>query len=106
MLCGGGVGDGFEACAVLVEEFSLSVDLQKLETLLQVWVHNAFAHEDEPPSSAIYFLPSFMSHSCLPSIAWYCTEEKIYVLRARRAISPGDEVTVSYLDEQSLLNAG
>lgn len=75
-----------------------------LEKLLQAWVHNAFDFSDDPPGYATFFFPSFMSHSCFPSAFWHYGEDDCYVLRARRNITAGDEVTVSYLDESAMLD--
>ncbi|CAE8726101.1 unnamed protein product [Polarella glacialis] len=80
-------------------------DVDKLERLLQAWIHNAFDFSDEPSGYATYYFPSFMSHSCYPSAFWhYGADAERYVLRARRAIAAGDEVTVSYLEETLLLS--
>eukprot|EP00931_Biecheleriopsis_adriatica_P050869 TRINITY_DN29485_c0_g1_i1.p1 TRINITY_DN29485_c0_g1~~TRINITY_DN29485_c0_g1_i1.p1 ORF type:complete len:305 (+),score=50.89 TRINITY_DN29485_c0_g1_i1:613-1527(+) len=49
-------------------------------------------------------MSSFMSHSCYPNAVWHYDEDD-FVLRARSDIEAGDEVTVSYLSEESLLES-
>lgn len=95
-----------EAVRQLIEEFSLNIEPAELERLLQIWVHNTFAYSDEPHGYATYFFPSFMSHSCYPSALWHYShhDDTTYVLRARRHIRRWEEVTVSYLDERTLLD--
>jgi len=82
-------------------------DTLQLERLLQAWVHNAFAVLGAAPTyesgHALFFLPSFISHSCLPNAIWYLTVDGSFVLVARRAVAAGDEVTLSYLSEAELL---
>eukprot|EP00933_Yihiella_yeosuensis_P050738 TRINITY_DN48530_c0_g1_i1.p1 TRINITY_DN48530_c0_g1~~TRINITY_DN48530_c0_g1_i1.p1 ORF type:complete len:465 (-),score=57.18 TRINITY_DN48530_c0_g1_i1:84-1478(-) len=79
--------------------------VMKLELLLQAFVHNCFDYSDEPDGYATYFIPSFMSHSCYPAAFWHLGDDgKRYILRARRDIKIGEEVTVSYLDENLILN--
>jgi len=45
-----------------------------------------------------------MSHSCLPNAVWYYDKDD-FVLRARSAIAAQDEISVSYLSEDSLLES-
>lgn len=94
-----------EAAAAIAKRFAPRLkQAAKLEQLLQAWVHNAFDYSDDPPGYATYFFPSFMSHSCFPSAFWHYGDNDAYVLRARRDIAVGDEVTVSYLDEYAMLS--
>lgn len=82
-------------------------DAGVLERCMQVWKLNSFDCCEESQNltgAALYFLPSFMSHSCLPSAVWHIDGADNYVLRARRNITCGDEVTVTYLDECALLD--
>ncbi|CAK0865591.1 unnamed protein product, partial [Prorocentrum cordatum] len=93
------------ACAAIGKQFAPRAEAILLERVLQVWVHNAFDYSDDPPGYATYFLPSFMSHSCWPNAFWHygAGGKNSYVLRARRNIAKGEEITVSYLDESLLL---
>eukprot|EP00933_Yihiella_yeosuensis_P038111 TRINITY_DN32071_c0_g2_i1.p1 TRINITY_DN32071_c0_g2~~TRINITY_DN32071_c0_g2_i1.p1 ORF type:complete len:529 (-),score=94.23 TRINITY_DN32071_c0_g2_i1:22-1608(-) len=76
-----------------------------LERLLKAWIVNCFEYSEVPKAYAIYFLPSFMSHSCHPTAVWVLSgpEDDQFVLRARQQIHVGDEITISYLSEDSLL---
>ncbi|CAE8704343.1 unnamed protein product, partial [Polarella glacialis] len=51
-----------------------------------------------------YFMSSFMSHSCFPNAVWHYDGDD-FVLRARRDIEVHDEITVSYLSEDCLLES-
>eukprot|EP00917_Polyrhabdina_sp_WS-2016_P024850 GHVP01053645.1.p1 GENE.GHVP01053645.1~~GHVP01053645.1.p1 ORF type:complete len:513 (+),score=95.34 GHVP01053645.1:25-1539(+) len=86
----------------IVEEFNLKIDPMKLETLLQVWVYNSFEHSDDPLGYAMYYLSSFCSHSCDPNCVWFLDEEENFVLRCRRPLQKGVEITLSYLSEEDL----
>lgn len=76
----------------------------KLERLLAVWLLNCFEHSEEPLGFSTFFLPSFLSHNCRPNCMWHY-EHDDFVLRAREDIAAGDEITVSYLAEESLLES-
>lgn len=95
-----------KASKALVQEFKLGAYLQaqELERLLQVWILNCFEHSDDPLGYSAYFMSSFMSHSCAPNAVWHY-EGDDFVLRARCAIADGDEISVSYLSEDSLLES-
>merc|ERR1712061_973757 len=75
-----------------------------LEQLLRVWILNCFEHSEAPLGYSTYFLSSFMSHSCFPTAVWYY-EGDDFVLRARTDIEAGDEITLSYLSEDALLES-
>jgi len=83
-------------------------DAELLDKSLHAWVFNAFelgdAHDDSiEVAMAVYFLPSFMSHSCAPSASWCNGEGQSFELRARQDLAAGDEITISYLSEAGLL---
>ena len=75
-----------------------------LRRLLQAWTLNCFESSEAPTAYAIYFVPSFMSHSCAPSAVWALTEDQRFRLRARCDIEEGAEVSISYLSEEMLLD--
>jgi len=75
-----------------------------------IWVYNCF--EWSSPSAAdptihlgyvSYFISSFLSHSCLPNLAGDIRMDGVQVFRARRSIKAGEELTISYLNEDQLL---
>eukprot|EP00434_Breviolum_minutum_P033173 symbB.v1.2.029353.t1/scaffold3203.1/size61338/2 len=76
----------------------------KLESLLAVWLLNCFEHSEEPVGFSTFFLPAFISHDCRPNCMWHY-EGDSFILRARCDISEGEEITVSYLSEESLLES-
>jgi len=94
-----------DAVTTLIEAFYLEkVEAVEMERLLQVWILNCFEHSDEPLGYSTYFMSSFMSHSCFPNAVWHY-EDDDFVLRARRKIEAGDEISVSYLSEDALLES-
>jgi len=83
---------------------SLDRKAEKLELLLAVWLLNCFEHTEDPFGFSTFFLPSFLSHSCRPNCMWHYLGDH-FVLRARQDIAVGDEITVSYLCEETLLES-
>mmetsp|Transcript_90793 Transcript_90793/g.256411 ORF Transcript_90793/g.256411 Transcript_90793/m.256411 type:complete len:480 (-) Transcript_90793:86-1525(-) len=92
------------AASILVRELCPGADAIILERLIQIWVLNCFEYSDSPQGYSTYFFSSFMSHSCFPNAVWHYTGAD-HVLRARREIEVGDEVCISYLPEDGLLQA-
>mmetsp|Transcript_86510 Transcript_86510/g.242238 ORF Transcript_86510/g.242238 Transcript_86510/m.242238 type:complete len:489 (-) Transcript_86510:94-1560(-) len=76
----------------------------KLEQCMNAWFINGFDHSNRLPGNAMYFFPSFASHSCLPNAFWHLALDDSFVMRACCAIEAGDEVTISYLDEAAIMN--
>eukprot|EP00923_Selenidium_pygospionis_P037235 GHVN01065231.1.p1 GENE.GHVN01065231.1~~GHVN01065231.1.p1 ORF type:complete len:450 (+),score=69.94 GHVN01065231.1:241-1590(+) len=88
---------------ILRRELSLEAYSEEvLEQLLQVWVHNCFEDKDDPVGYILVFMVSFCSHSCVPNAMWYLYEDSGFVLRARRPVSKGEELSLSYLAESAL----
>ncbi|BAM39244.1 uncharacterized protein TOT_010000703 [Theileria orientalis strain Shintoku] len=71
---------------------------------LQVWPLNAFGRSSDPDGLVIYDKISYLAHSCNPSCCWHHTDDENFVLRARKKLIPGDEITISYLGESDLLS--
>lgn len=76
-----------------------------LERLVRAWTLNCFEHSELTRTYATYFVPSFLSHSCLPTAVWVLGDDGNFMLRARCDIAQGEEVTISYLSEDGLLEA-
>mmetsp|Transcript_80874 Transcript_80874/g.261885 ORF Transcript_80874/g.261885 Transcript_80874/m.261885 type:complete len:488 (-) Transcript_80874:112-1575(-) len=95
-----------EASKALVSTLGLASCLEPLdlERLLQIWILNCFEHSDDPLGYSTYFMSSFMSHSCMPNAVWHY-EGDDFVLRARCEIEAQDEISVSYLSEDALLES-
>eukprot|EP00927_Polykrikos_kofoidii_P074737 TRINITY_DN70767_c0_g1_i1.p1 TRINITY_DN70767_c0_g1~~TRINITY_DN70767_c0_g1_i1.p1 ORF type:complete len:557 (+),score=106.57 TRINITY_DN70767_c0_g1_i1:96-1766(+) len=89
---------------LLAKELAPSAAPAVIEALTQIWVLNCFDWTDDPPGYITYFFSSFMSHSCHPNAFWHYSDDD-HVLRARRHISIGDEVCISYLDEEFLFQS-
>eukprot|EP00929_Paragymnodinium_shiwhaense_P009271 TRINITY_DN113379_c0_g1_i1.p1 TRINITY_DN113379_c0_g1~~TRINITY_DN113379_c0_g1_i1.p1 ORF type:complete len:466 (+),score=85.66 TRINITY_DN113379_c0_g1_i1:140-1537(+) len=92
------------AATILVRELCPNCDPITLERLIQIWVLNCFEYSDNPQGYSAYFYSSFMSHSCFPNAVWHY-DGSDHVLRARREVKVGDEVCISYLPEDGLLQA-
>jgi len=89
---------------ILARELAPGADPITIERLTQIWVLNCFEYSDDPQGYSTYFFSSFMSHSCWPNAVWHYSGAD-HVLRARRTIEVGDEVTISYLPEHGLMQA-
>mmetsp|Transcript_58750 Transcript_58750/g.131380 ORF Transcript_58750/g.131380 Transcript_58750/m.131380 type:complete len:501 (+) Transcript_58750:125-1627(+) len=100
------ITEASEASKQLVSALGLTSRLNPvdLERLLQRWIFNCFEHSDSPLAYSMYFMSSFMSHGCLPNAVWHHDNDD-FTLRARRDIQVGDEIVVSYLSEEALLES-
>eukprot|EP00927_Polykrikos_kofoidii_P001018 TRINITY_DN1036_c0_g1_i1.p1 TRINITY_DN1036_c0_g1~~TRINITY_DN1036_c0_g1_i1.p1 ORF type:complete len:470 (+),score=69.09 TRINITY_DN1036_c0_g1_i1:105-1514(+) len=98
------VTEASESAQILVRELVPNADVMILERLIQIWVLNCFEYSDSPQGYATYFFSSFMSHSCYPNAIWHYDGAN-HVVRARRNIAVGEEVCISYLPEDGLLQA-
>ena len=81
-----------------------------VKSLLDVWLLNSFEFEPvhgHPVGCSIYFIPSFMSHSCYANVTWDCHYENgnTFVARACREVKKGDEICCSYIEEDALFKA-
>eukprot|EP00921_Rhytidocystis_pertsovi_P012166 GHVQ01019693.1.p1 GENE.GHVQ01019693.1~~GHVQ01019693.1.p1 ORF type:complete len:570 (-),score=63.84 GHVQ01019693.1:249-1958(-) len=82
-----------------------SISFELFDKLLRVWVYNCYEDSTYPLGYALFYLASFMSHSCSPNAIWIIDPlTRKYLLRARTNIRVGEEVTISYLSEEVLLN--
>ena len=93
-----------EAILRICDALSLNCKPDVLEGLLEVWVHNCFEHSDSPRAYAVFFYSSFMSHSCKPNAMWHFQDNN-FILRARRDMVAGDEVCITYLSEDDLMQS-
>jgi len=98
------VHESSSASDILAHELAPGADPILIERLTQIWVLNCFEYSDDPQGYSTYFFSSFMSHSCWPNAVWHYSGAD-HVLRARRKIEFGDEVTISYLPEHGLMQA-
>mmetsp|Transcript_141490 Transcript_141490/g.452315 ORF Transcript_141490/g.452315 Transcript_141490/m.452315 type:complete len:460 (+) Transcript_141490:98-1477(+) len=98
------VDEPSRAANMIVKEIAPNADPITVERLIQIWVLNCFEYSDKPQGYSTYFFSSFMSHSCCPNAVWHYTGTD-HVLRCRRDISVGDEVCISYLPENGLLQS-
>ncbi|CDJ67477.1 hypothetical protein, conserved [Eimeria necatrix] len=74
-----------------------------MEIMIQVWLHNCFEHHQSPEGYAIYFMPSFCSHSCIANALWCTDNDSNFRFFPRAEIRAGDEVTLTYLSEDDML---
>ncbi|KAH0482728.1 MAG: uncharacterized protein KVP18_002992 [Porospora cf. gigantea A] len=89
----------------LLEEFRCIFDPLRMELFLQIWVHNCFEFSEEPLTFVAYAQSVYASHSCIPNAVWYLDDEdpSKFILAARFDILPEDEIAISYLSEEALL---
>jgi len=81
-----------------------AIDPKKLQRLVSAWRYNSFGHHKED-GLVLYNRISMCAHSCDPSCCWSYGEEDAFVLRARIALKKGDELTISYLQDEDLLKS-
>lgn len=80
------------------------LDPRKLQRLVSAWRYNSFGHHKED-GLVLYNRISMCAHSCDPSCCWSYGDDDAFVLRARVALKAGDELTISYLQDEDLLKS-
>merc|ERR1719433_1195572 len=80
------------------------IDAPKLQRLVSAWRYNCFGHHKED-GLVLYNRISMCAHSCDPSCCWSYGDEDAFVLRARVALNKGEELTISYLQDEDLLKS-
>merc|ERR1712137_810665 len=80
------------------------VSPQKFQRVTSAWRYNSFGHH-KPDGLVLYNRISMCAHSCDPTCCWSYGEEDAFVLRGRIALKPGDELTISYLQDDDLLKS-
>jgi len=91
----------------LKEELKLDerpLDPRKLQRLVSAWRYNSFGHHKED-GLVLYNRISMCSHSCDPTCCWSYGEDDAFVLRSRISLKKGDELTISYLQDEDLLKS-
>merc|ERR1719262_257728 len=77
---------------------------QRLQRLVSAWRYNSFGHHKED-GLVLYNRISMCAHSCDPTCCWSYGDGDAFVLRARVALAKGDELTISYLQDEDLLKS-
>jgi len=80
------------------------IDPRRLQRLVSAWRYNSFGHHKED-GLVLYNKISMCAHSCDPSCCWSYGDDDAFVLRARVALNRGDELTISYLQDEDLLKS-
>jgi len=80
------------------------LDPRRLQRLVSAWRYNSFGHHKED-GLVLYNRISMCAHSCDPSCCWSYGDDDAFVLRARVALKAGDELTISYLQDEDLLKS-
>jgi len=80
------------------------IDPRRLQRLVSAWRYNSFGHHKED-GLVLYNRISMCAHSCDPSCCWSYGDDDAFVLRARVALNRGDELTISYLQDEDLLKS-
>jgi len=80
------------------------IDPRRLQRLVSAWRYNSFGHHKED-GLVLYNRISMCAHSCDPTCCWSYGDDDAFVLRARVALRAGDELTISYLQDEDLLKS-
>lgn len=81
-----------------------NINPKMFQRLLSAWRYNSFGHHTED-GLVMYNRISMCAHSCDPSCCWSFGDDDAFVLRARRALGPREELTISYLQDDDLLKS-
>mmetsp|Transcript_10324 Transcript_10324/g.22780 ORF Transcript_10324/g.22780 Transcript_10324/m.22780 type:complete len:514 (-) Transcript_10324:187-1728(-) len=98
---------GIKANPELAKELKVkerNFDPHHLQRLTSAWRYNSFGHHKED-GLVLYNRISMCAHSCDPSCCWSYGEQDSFVLRARVGLKEGDELTISYLQDEDLLKS-
>ena len=79
------------------------VDFTAVSQLQQILVSNAFGDAN---FVALLLGASFFNHACEPSVAWNRDAAKrgLFTFTTRRAVSKGEELTISYCQGQGAMS--
>jgi hypothetical protein len=77
---------------------------KELQRLVSAWRYNSFGHHKED-GLVLYNRISMCAHSCDPTCCWSYGDEDAFVLRSRISLAKGDELTISYLQDEDLLKS-
>lgn len=80
------------------------IDGKHIQRLVSSWRYNSFGHH-QTDGLVLYNRISMCSHSCDPSCCWSYGTDDAFVLRARHILKAGDEITISYLQDEDLLRS-
>lgn len=80
------------------------IDAKRFQRFVSSWRYNSFGHHKED-GLVLYNRISMCAHSCDPSCCWSYGEEDSFVLRARINLNAGDELSISYLQDEDLLKS-
>jgi hypothetical protein len=80
------------------------IDPRRFQRLVSAWRYNSFGHHKED-GLVLYNRISMCAHSCDPSCCWSYGDDDAFVLRARVALQAGEELTISYLQDEDLLKS-
>ena len=89
--------------AALSEATKAKVDINDYQRVLMAWRYNSFGHHTESDGLVMYNRISMMSHSCRSTCCWHYGENDTFILRARINIEVGDELSISYIGDDDLL---
>jgi len=73
----------------------------KLERMMRVWECNSFEHTNREGVSIVTLSVALMNHSCLPTVNWNFEGDDM-VVRANCDLAVGEELTVSYIEDDFL----
>lgn len=88
----------------LAKEQMSKLDGKSFQRLVSAWRYNSFGHHKED-GLVLYNRISMCAHSCDPTCCWSYGDEDAFVLRSRMALDKGDELTISYLQDEDLLKS-
>lgn len=80
------------------------LDPRRVQRLVSAWRYNSFGHHKDD-GLVLYNRISMCAHSCDPTCCWSYGEDDAFVLRARIGLAAGDELTISYLQDEDLLKS-
>lgn len=81
-----------------------TVNPKLYQRLVSTWRYNSFGHHTED-ALVLYNRISMCSHSCDPTCCWSYGDNDAFVLRARVTLDKGSEITLSYLQDDDLLQS-
>lgn len=87
----------------IIERFGLDVSPVLYQRYINVWSTNSFAHPVSENGLVLFDKISNADHSCGASAVWHFQTNNTFILRARKMLKPGDEISISYLYDGDLI---
>ncbi|CAJ1356188.1 unnamed protein product, partial [Effrenium voratum] len=100
LLCAPDQLEDADAIEAVRQSFEVKMSLETFQKLVYIWQCNSFCREGQR-GRELFLAPAFCDHSCRPSCHFH-RQEGTFQLFSARCVEPAEDLTISYLQEESL----